>query len=67
MHGDFRDPAQQEHELRLLWLWFAQVGVDLGQQGGAYMKDIEEATKDLDVQLVFNVAGFMVSGMLHNS
>ena len=38
-----------------------QVGVNLGTPG-AYLKTIEDATKDLDVTIVFNNAGFMVTG-----
>jgi short-subunit dehydrogenase len=39
---------------------FIQVGVDLGVPG--YLDIIAEATKDLDVQIVFNNAGFMLTG-----
>lgn len=39
----------------------AQVGVDLSTHG-VYMGAITEATKDIDVQVVFNNAGYMVTG-----
>ena len=39
---------------------FIKVGVDLGVPG--YLDIIAEATKDLDVQIVFNNAGFMLTG-----
>lgn len=38
-----------------------QVGVNLGTPG-AYLKTIEDATADLDVTILFNNAGFMVTG-----
>jgi hypothetical protein len=38
-----------------------QVGVNLGTPG-AYLKTIEEKTADIDVTLLFNNAGFMVTG-----
>ena len=40
---------------------YIQVGVDLSTHG-AYMEAIEKATKDIDVQVVFNNAGYMVTG-----
>lgn len=39
---------------------FIKVGVNLGTPG--YLDKIAEATKDIDVQLVFNNAGFMLTG-----
>lgn len=39
---------------------FIKVGVNLGTPG--YLDKIAEATKDVDVQLVFNNAGFMLTG-----
>eukprot|EP00227_Mantoniella_beaufortii_P012114 CAMPEP_0197592238 /NCGR_PEP_ID=MMETSP1326-20131121/14981_1 /TAXON_ID=1155430 /ORGANISM="Genus nov. species nov., Strain RCC2288" /LENGTH=305 /DNA_ID=CAMNT_0043157915 /DNA_START=207 /DNA_END=1124 /DNA_ORIENTATION=+ len=39
---------------------FIKVGVNLGAPG--YLDTIAEATKDIDVQLVFNNAGFMLTG-----
>lgn len=41
-------------------LKFIQVGVNLGTPG--YLDRIAEATKGIDVQLVFNNAGFMLTG-----
>jgi hypothetical protein len=38
-----------------------QVGVNLGTPG-AYLKVIADATEDIDVTLLFNNAGFMVTG-----
>lgn len=38
-----------------------QVGVNLGTPG-AYLSTIENATKDIDIQLVFNNAGYLVTG-----
>jgi hypothetical protein len=37
-----------------------QVGVNLGKPG--YLEQIAEATKDIDVQIVFCNAGYMVTG-----
>lgn len=37
-----------------------QVGVNLGKSG--YMKTIQDATADIDVQIVFNNAGYMLTG-----
>jgi short-subunit dehydrogenase len=42
-------------------LTFKKVGVNLGQEG-KYMDPIVEATKDLDVALVFNNAGYICTG-----
>lgn len=39
---------------------FRKVGVNLGQPG--YMPHIQGATEDIDVQLVFNNAGYMLTG-----
>ena len=41
-------------------LSFRKVGVNLG--GGDYVTPIQEATKDIDVTLVFNNAGFITAG-----
>ena len=38
-----------------------QIGVDLGTPG-AYLKAVEEGTKDIDVALLFNNAGYIVTG-----
>ncbi len=42
-------------------LTFRKVGVDLSR--GDYVSPIAEATKDVDVQLVFNNAGFITAGL----
>jgi hypothetical protein len=39
-----------------------QVGINLGRRDANYMEAIKEATKDIDVQLVFNNAGYIVTG-----
>ena len=44
-------------------LKFIKVGCDLSK--GDYMTPIVEATKDIDVQIVFNNAGFITAGMFH--
>jgi len=41
---------------------FRKVGVNLGRRDANYMEAIKEATKDIDVQLVFNNAGYIVTG-----
>lgn len=38
------------------------VKANLSDSSGAWMADVKEATKDIDVQLVFNNAGFIVTG-----
>ena len=44
-------------------MWIAgwvQVGVNLGKPG--YLEQVAEATQDIDVQVVFCNAGYMVTG-----
>lgn len=41
---------------------FRKIGVNLGLRDGSYLREIEEKTKDIDVQVVFNNAGFMLTG-----
>jgi short-subunit dehydrogenase len=44
---------------------FRKLGVDLGSRNdstGSYLEKIAEATKDIDVQVIFNNAGFMLTG-----
>eukprot|EP00241_Pyramimonas_parkeae_P007256 CAMPEP_0114246750 /NCGR_PEP_ID=MMETSP0058-20121206/12645_1 /TAXON_ID=36894 /ORGANISM="Pyramimonas parkeae, CCMP726" /LENGTH=312 /DNA_ID=CAMNT_0001359989 /DNA_START=28 /DNA_END=966 /DNA_ORIENTATION=+ len=43
-------------------LSFRKVGVNLGKRESGYMEAIQEATKDIDVQLLFNNAGYIVTG-----
>jgi len=38
------------------------VKANLSDSSGAWMADVKDATKDVDVQLVFNNAGFIVTG-----
>jgi len=44
-------------------LW-EQVGVNLGKPG--YLDQVAEATQDIDVQVVFCNAGYMVTGFFHS-
>ncbi|CAK0870539.1 unnamed protein product [Prorocentrum cordatum] len=39
-----------------------QVKADLSDGSGAWMADVKEATKDVSVQIVFNNAGFILTG-----
>lgn len=39
-----------------------RVGVDLGSRSGGYIDHIAKATEDIDVQVVVNNAGFVVTG-----
>jgi hypothetical protein len=41
------------------------VGVNLGKTG--YMKDISDATADIDVQILFCNAGYMLTGFFENT
>lgn len=41
-----------------------QVAANLGREG--YLEDIAKATDDIDVQLVFNNAGYLLTGFFHN-
>lgn len=45
---------------------FRQVGVDLSP-GQPYLERIVEATKDIEVQLIFNNAGYIVTGFFEQS
>merc|ERR1712050_66112 len=42
-------------------------GVNLGDQSGSYVRDVEKATDDIDVQILFNNAGFMLTGFFDNT
>lgn len=47
--------------------WFHRVVLalleaNLSDSSGAWMADVKDATKDIDIQLVFNNAGFIVTG-----
>lgn len=54
------DEAQKELSERFEGLEFRKIGVNLGKPG--YLDAIAEGTKDVDVQCVFNNAGFMLTG-----
>lgn len=41
--------------------------VNLGKGDGSYMDEIEKCTSDIDVQLVYNNAGFIVTGFFHKT
>ena len=41
---------------------FLRHEANLSDSSGAWMADVKDATKDIDVQLVFNNAGFIVTG-----
>ena len=45
------------------WERMMQVGVDLAAPG--FMPSIVKATQDLDVQIVFCNAGYMLTGFFH--
>jgi len=46
---------------------FRKVGVNLGSQGGEYLPAVVEATKDIDVNILFNNAGFMLTGFFEDT
>jgi short-subunit dehydrogenase len=46
-------------------LQFRKLGCDLSK--GPYLEEIQEGTKDLNIQLIFNNAGFITVGMLHKT
>ena len=46
----------------VVWL---QIGVNLGKPG--YLEQIDQETKDIDVQLVFNNAGYMLTGFFEST
>ena len=54
------DEATKELSERFEGLEFRKIGVNLGKPG--YLDAIAEGTKDVDVQCVFNNAGFMLTG-----
>ena len=60
LHDRLLDDAVSELKTTFKSGQFIKVGVDLGVPG--YLDIIAEATKDLDVQIVFNNAGFMLTG-----
>jgi len=48
-------------------LEFRKVGVDLSLADGSYMDPIIKATDNIDVQLIFNNAGFVATGLFADS
>jgi short-subunit dehydrogenase len=44
-----------------------QVKANLSDATGAWMEDVKKATDDVDIQLVFNNAGFIVTGFFEQS
>ena len=60
LQNQLLDDAVAEMQLKFPSCVFIKVGVNLGTPG--YLERISEATKDIDVQLIFNNAGFMLTG-----
>mmetsp|Transcript_4415 Transcript_4415/g.5944 ORF Transcript_4415/g.5944 Transcript_4415/m.5944 type:complete len:313 (+) Transcript_4415:83-1021(+) len=46
---------------------FRKVGVNLGRRDSGYLENIKDATKDIDVSLLFNNAGYIVTGFFNNT
>lgn len=46
-------------------MWQMQVGVNLGKPG--YLEQIASATADIDVQLLFCNAGYMLTGFFEST
>lgn len=44
---------------------FRAIGADLADASGAYMSELAAATSDIHVSLLFNNAGFIVTGFFH--
>ena len=64
MTGTLRGSPQPFCDLDRPWvLLLLQVGVDLAAPG--FMPSIVEATQDLDIQIVFCNAGYMLTGFFH--
>lgn len=66
LDDDFLKATMKELREAYPSLSFREVGVTFSP-GQKYMEKISEATKDIDVQLVFNNAGFIVTGFLDQS
>ena len=60
LQNQLLDDAVAEMQAKFPTRVFVKVGVDLGTPG--YLEIISEATKNIDVQLIFNNAGFMLTG-----
>lgn len=65
--GELLDGAYQELSKKYGAVEFRKVGVNLGQQGGDYLNDIIKSTNDIDVNLLFNNAGFMLTGFFDST
>jgi short-subunit dehydrogenase len=65
--GELLDGAHKELSKKYGAVQFRKVGVNLGQQGGDYLNDIIKSTDDIDVNLLFNNAGFMLTGFFDNT
>jgi len=59
------DETFEEMRKRFPELQFRSVGVNLGLGDGSYLKPIADKTKDIHISLVFNNAGFIVTGFFH--
>ena len=60
LQEDILDETFAELQAQFKTRKFIKIGVNLGTPG--YLDKIDEATKGVDVQLVFNNAGFMLTG-----
>jgi NAD(P)-dependent dehydrogenase (short-subunit alcohol dehydrogenase family) len=60
LQEDILDETFAELQAQFKTRKFIKIGVNLGTPG--YLDKIDEATKAVDVQLVFNNAGFMLTG-----
>jgi len=60
--NDLLDQSFTELKQKYASVEFRKVGVNLGDQSGAYVAEIEKATADIDVQLLFNNAGYVLTG-----
>eukprot|EP00041_Stephanoeca_diplocostata_P018463 m.386683 g.386683 ORF g.386683 m.386683 type:complete len:357 (+) comp21020_c1_seq1:101-1171(+) len=66
LDDDILDATFKEISEKNSHLQFRKVGCDLSGNRGDYFAEITAATKDLDVQLVFNNAGYITVGKIHD-
>lgn len=59
------DAAHSELKKKHPNVQFRKVGCDLSAAGGKYMDAITKQTRDVDVQLVFCNAGYILPGFFH--
>lgn len=59
------DATTQELKRKHPRVQFRKVGCDLSAPGGKYMDTIAKQTRDIDVQLVFCNAGYILPGFFH--